>query len=712
MKLSIEPNTTQAILIGASEFDDEELLPLPAVKNNISELERLLAEPKVIGIPRENTTSIVNALSGDDISRKINDIVTKALDTLIIYYAGHGVMGLHQKLYLATKNTHRSKPEFSGALPFSKIRDIVRQEAKAKKIIIILDCCFSGLAIEEFRPKGRKQVYIITATHSTEDAVAPQGAIYTAFTNELVSLLDKGIDNGKNTLTLGEIYGYLKNKLVSQKFPEPQSASVKEAEQLVIASNRAYLTRVYVPNYQHDIFVSYAYDDNKLLPGMDNGWITTLIDALKKLLGQKLAGENAYSLFMDKELRGNTVVPEIAKQVENSATLLVILSPCYLDSPRCLEELNLFLAKKSKDIECVFIIERSSVQCPEKLCELPSYKFWRRDETGNPRTLATPKPNPDTEPEYYQAVDDMTYQLANKLKELKQPAYQTSNVLKTANGLPTLFLAEVTDDLEEQRNELKRSLKLELEELGWWLLPDKKYSATNPKFLDQDLSQCDLFVQLLSDNAGNGYPQFQYERAKATGLSILQWRNRELDLQSVSNPIHRHFLQVRTVIATELVDFKKYIIKELQPKKEKSQTTVTENTWVFINTASEDWELAIEIQKILEKEGFEYSLPAAQNKSAEIRQDLEKNLLYCDAVIVPYYKTPQLGVREHLMHCRRMQAKREQPFKMIAICDKPYPDKPSSLFMKFSNMKILACPTLQAETALPYFIHLLKTLKT
>ena len=53
---------------------------------------------------------------------------------------------------------------------------------------------------------------------------------------------------------------------------------------------------VFVPGYEHDIFVSYAHVDDQPLPGAEQGWITTLIDGLKNRLGANLGRMNAYSL--------------------------------------------------------------------------------------------------------------------------------------------------------------------------------------------------------------------------------------------------------------------------------------------------------------------------------------------------------------------------------------------------------------------------------
>jgi hypothetical protein len=36
----------------------------------------------------------------------------------------------------------------------------------------------------------------------------------------------------------------------------------------------------YVPEFEHDIFVSYAHVDDIPLPGIEDGWVTTLVNNL------------------------------------------------------------------------------------------------------------------------------------------------------------------------------------------------------------------------------------------------------------------------------------------------------------------------------------------------------------------------------------------------------------------------------------------------
>ena len=102
----------------------------------------------------------------------------------------------------------------------------------------------------------------------------------------------------------------------------------------------------YIPNYQHDIFVSYAHVDNQPFACENKGWVTTLIKDLKNYLGKKLGGSDVYSLWLDDELRGNTAItPHTIEQLENAATLILILSPGYLASDWCNLVLNAFLSK-------------------------------------------------------------------------------------------------------------------------------------------------------------------------------------------------------------------------------------------------------------------------------------------------------------------------------------------------------------------------------
>jgi hypothetical protein len=476
---------------------------------------------------------------------------------------------------------------------------------------------------------------------------------------------------------------------------------------------------VYVPNCKHDIFVSYAHVDNEPLIGADKGWVTTLVNSLKILLGKKLGSADAFSLWMDQKLQGNsTVTADIVKQLEGTATLLLILSPAYIESQKCMLELNIFLAQLKEVNNRVFVVEHDVVeQKPAGLDDLLGYKFWLLDDYGNPRILALPKPNPE-EYQYYQKLDDLSRQLADQLKSLKQEYEKSapnntpitdSSTINSEQTEKTIFLAEVTQDLEQQREEVKRYL----EQQGVNILPNKAYSFPNiQQDLDDDLSKSSLFVQLLSDKNTHSYPLFQYERAKNANLPILQWRSPTLDTsQVVDDHNYYQLLESSSVIAIGFVEFQAMIIKQLQPPKETPKfDDVIADSLVFINAAPEDIELAHKIRDFLDEHGIGYSMPLEDFtgvKASEIRQYLEQNLISCDAVLLLYDNTSVYWVNEQLLYCRRMQGRRDQPLKLIAVYDVPSSEKPN-LSVKLPNMQIFNCPSNDIESCVSQFLQYLQ----
>lgn len=455
-----------------------------------------------------------------------------------------------------------------------------------------------------------------------------------------------------------------------------------------------------------EIFVSYARVDNEPLPGLDKGWVTTLITGLQNLLGKKLDSYRAYSLWMDYDSRDNqSVTPSIIEKLENSAILLLILSPNYIESKWCREELSTFLSKVANASGRIFIVERNNVERPISIRDLLGYKFWVRDDYGKLHTLDIPKPKTE-EIEYYQILDDLANDLSDKIKSLREQAIPTRSAFSH-----NIFLAAVSEDLDKQRNEVKRYL----EQQGIRVLPDKEYSFANiQQYLEQDLSQCSLFVQLLSDKMGHGLAQFQYEHARRTKLPILQWRDRALDVNTVYDAAHRTFLSQPTVFASNLVKFQDHIINCLKSieKAEKTVASTKTKDLVFINAIPENMSLASQIAEILlTTQGIDCVLPlniSNHTSPTDIQNNLNENLLSCDAVIVLYTDdTPISWLMQEVQYCRRIQAKREQDFKIIAVCNNSFTNKPS-LSVPMPNLRVLKCPKLQVESGLSEFIRILR----
>jgi predicted MPP superfamily phosphohydrolase len=319
--------------------------------------------------------------------------------------------------------------------------------------------------------------------------------------------------------------------------------------------------------------------------------------------------------------------------------------------------------------------------------------------------------NQHTEPRKFNLLKPYGSQDSND--KVPQDRQRSSKPVTPIPHEQTVFLALVSADLEEYRDEVKRFF----EQQGLQILPNQTYPYTNvQESLDQDLTQCNLFVQLLSEKADRGYPLFQFERAceraKTANLPILQWHDNALDLNKVSDQDHKDLLSQSTVIASTLVEFKEYIINQLKPKDSKTTRNNDQSDFlVYINAAQEDMSLASEIQEIFKKQGIGSTLPLKDSDHipvADIQKYVEQNLQWCDAVIVLYDKASIVWVNEQLRYCRHMQGRREQPFKVFALCDKPSPEKPR-FPMSLPNLHILECSTPQIETGLSEFIRILKT---
>jgi hypothetical protein len=112
---------------------------------------------------------------------------------------------------------------------------------------------------------------------------------------------------------------------------------------------------------------------------------------------------------------------------------------------------------------------------------------------------------------------------------------------------------------------------------------------------------------------------------------------------------------------------------------------------IFIDAALEDLDLAEKIGTYLEQYNFLSRPPVdVSASSAQIRQNLEQNLLSCHAVIVLADKVPMVWVNEHLRYYRRIVARRSQPLKLVTV----YGTNPSSLnYIHLPNTKIVSCST-------------------
>lgn len=250
MTLSFDLLQTQAVLIGNSEYpsDPKGLPALPSVKNNIDKLWEILADPKIVGLPEKNI-SLIRERESNTVASGLARICGEARQGLIVYYAGHGLVGDNGKLFLATRDSTHAHLDYN-SLEFQKVKKAIHDSPASQKILI-LDCCYSGRAFDHgLGPTGGNEgavfpiqgAFTMAACRGYELAFAPKDETYTLFTGELIWLLENGIRMHETRgITLKQVFEQIRHELSKNpNLPEPQKGSFQFGGDLVFALNRAF----------------------------------------------------------------------------------------------------------------------------------------------------------------------------------------------------------------------------------------------------------------------------------------------------------------------------------------------------------------------------------------------------------------------------------------------------------------------------------------
>ena len=440
----------------------------------------------------------------------------------------------------------------------------------------------------------------------------------------------------------------------------------------------------YVPGYQHDVFVSYAHIDNEPLVGAPEGWVSTLVRNLETVLRQKLGDrDHRLDVWMDHELTGNRPFSgDIQAALERTAILLVILSPGYLSSDWCRKERDTFrrlVSSRAHAGSRVFVVHRDHIdrqRLPTEFDGLLGYRFWVEDGPARtPRTLGVPIPTP-AELEYYSRVNQLALEVADELRRVAE-----GGAPPPAAAQPTVFLAEVTDDIEPRREEVRRYLA----QLGFEVLPARDYPRGEARAFEEavaaDLARSRLFVQLLSGVVGRkpaiapkGFPVRQYELACAAGVPVLQWRAREATPDTVEDADQRAILLQDTVRACGIEEFKQAIIDEARREPAPAKMPRGE-VLLFVDSEDADRELARRVGDYLLANGIGFSEALRAGSPEEIRKDLERSLEECDGLMLVYGSASPSWIRSRLRQCRKMVGQRAEPPVALAVLEGPPADK-------------------------------------
>jgi len=445
--------------------------------------------------------------------------------------------------------------------------------------------------------------------------------------------------------------------------------------------------------------VSYAHDDDFPFTGAKFGWVTALVNDVENTLGQAGVRRQNIKFWVDRRVLSpnESLTDQILEGVRSADLLLVVVSPGYLSSDWCRKERNDFLsAIKDRGKSRVFLVKKQPVErdsMPQEFFDLTGLDFWteRPDHTGT-ITFGYPLPNPEN-PEhfnYYEKLQDLCRWVAKALVAIPSAPGSALTLPQTAVAVEkppapnTVFLAPVGYDLESQWDSVHRYL----DQANVKAVPETvhQYPSQAADFRQQvkrDIAQCDLFVQLLStipfrdqQDSSTDYAQLQLEAARSAGKAILQWRHPQATPSSVADTSQSALLDAETVRAESIEDFKQAVRRKAfekpAPPPPLSSTKV-----VLVDAVANDKLLAEQIMEVLcQYEAAVVLLPPPESTAdpEKSRQEFEKNIEQCDALIVVYGQSPSTWVVQQWKQWQKSQASRKRPTSSLGLYDGP-PEK-------------------------------------
>ncbi|MET4922475.1 esterase-like activity of phytase family protein [Streptomyces sp. PSRA5] len=230
----IDPRRSTCVLIGVDDYTH--LDSLRGVKHNLTELRSALTDKEIWGIPEDRITTVSNPRAPSELVGPIREAAKQAEDTLIVYYAGHGLLDRHeQQLHLTLPDSAEDQPDT--CVRAVDVRRAIRDQGSALRRVLILDCCFSGQVLTEMSAADRgarggkvavetlrdvEGSYVMTSGPHDRPSHAPDPKSCTAFTGALVDIMRQGVPDGPGMLGLHTLFEAVKARIAGMRPELPQ----------------------------------------------------------------------------------------------------------------------------------------------------------------------------------------------------------------------------------------------------------------------------------------------------------------------------------------------------------------------------------------------------------------------------------------------------------------------------------------------------------
>lgn len=436
-------------------------------------------------------------------------------------------------------------------------------------------------------------------------------------------------------------------------------------------------------NFEGDAFISYAHIDNMELIEGRKGWVANLHRALEVRVGQLLG--KSPQIWRDPKLQGNDFFAEtLMERLKRVVALISVVSPRYVKSEWTRKELSEFWkAAEAQGGVCIgdkariFKVLKTPVPRelhPPELCSLLGYEFYKVDsETGKVRELDDIF-GPEAQKDFWVKLDDLAHDICCLLQLFESP----EGVLPGEMYKGTVFLAETTFDLKEQREDLKR----ELQQRGYAVLPDRELphmASDMERTVREYLSLCQMSIHLVGrqyslipEGGAMSLLETQHElaiqRGQLSSFSRLVWippglhvedprQSRVIEqlrinprIQDGADLLETPFSELKTVIQSRLT----------VGLKDRKGTCVSVPTAadadllrLYLICDRRDAQCVLPWADLLFDQQFEVMNSVFEGEEAEIRECHEESLRMCDGVLIFYGASTESWLRRKLREVQK-----------------------------------------------------------
>jgi hypothetical protein len=436
----------------------------------------------------------------------------------------------------------------------------------------------------------------------------------------------------------------------------------------------------FLPEFSHDIFISYAHVDNEPDRPGSEGWVDNFDKLLRGTLFKKLGAEAKIWIDRTDLKKSDKISPTISFAVDSSALFVILLSNRYLQSESCLQEAEWIEDRVNRGsphpmgnasrIFPVLLYDIPNSERPPICRNMPGFQFYRSESPEDSGYPLDPQWGPEAFA-FTEALRKLASELVGRLKKVRSalppPAAPSPKVVPYR-----VFMTATPDMRQPQIARLRERLRGDGIDVLDEIVPPPDEMSKHEAALKRILGDVDLTVHLIDEQAGplvggtadRYFPEEQCRLAAEQGKQQLVILPELVNLDSVAARSHRLFLdqlqrcEWQGGVTGKTPRFVKArqnetILNLIREERDKARTPVTREAGgtkrVFVDLNSRDLHSVSPLLDFLGKHGLRpITSPTSEVPPGEHWANLVEIVTISQAIIIFYGQAGLEWVTSHV----------------------------------------------------------------